>query len=168
MFDWTLVVLTIFAMIIDMIAIVFLFWILSRTKGKLKFSFVFLVIALFILLIRSSLNFTIFQSNYIDNSLVLGIAFFLLLATISYFRSIHEVTDVKIDEYRKEEHLRPQNRKFEKRDIIQNYHRPKIEQQIRTEPKRAETVSQLIKESKNLEREPRSIYSRENPDYRRF
>jgi phosphoglycerol transferase MdoB-like AlkP superfamily enzyme len=163
MFDWTLVILTIPAIIIEIIAIIFLFWILSRTKGKLRTSFVFIIITLFILLIRSALNFTIFQSSYIDNSFILGITFFLLLAIVNYFRSIHELTDVKVDEYRKEEHLRPQHKKFERREVIQNYHKPEIRQ-----PARTETVSQLIKESKGLEREPRNIYSRDNSNYRRF
>lgn len=151
MLDWTLVVLTICAMVIDSLAIAFLFWIMSRTKGRFRLSFIFLIIAMFLLLIRRTFNLlnlsAIFQSDYVDNILAVATAFSLLMAIINFFKSIKEITDVEVDEYRKEEHFRPQQRRPEKREIV-HYHKPEIRPQIKAYFKSPETVSELIDEVK--------------------
>ena len=103
MLDWTLVTLTIAAIIGEIIVLFLLFATLSRTRGRIRTSFIYLIVVASLLVIRRTLYLLDIAQissgtdlSYIDAVLAVLLAIFLILTVYNIYRSVRELTDVEL------------------------------------------------------------------------
>jgi hypothetical protein len=115
MLDAIPITLTVIAMIIDLIVLFILVAVTQRTKGKFRWTLIFMFVAIFFLFVRRILNLldvsNIFNSEISDDILSIFVATLFLIAMIYLFRDVRGLTDVEVN-HRREARFPPPRQNF--------------------------------------------------------